>query len=132
MRARRTRARVLRPCARACVRVRFGRPGIRADTCERIRSAWTAGGFGSQAFSFAAAAFNANIGVWNTARVTSLSEVCAAFPARAARQCKRDALGGCSVRRGPLCAAATADVCLCANVWARACAVVHVCRHSCA
>ncbi len=34
----------------------------------------------------------------------------------------RDALGGSSMRRGPLCAV----------VWARACAGVHVCRHSCA
>jgi hypothetical protein len=50
------------------------------------------GWLGSQAF-YEASAFNANIGVWNTAAVTTLSYVCAAFSARAARQCKRDALG---------------------------------------
>jgi surface protein len=59
---------------------------------------------GSQAFR-SASAFNADIGAWNTARVTSLSYVCAAFSARAARHSRRDALGGCSMRRGPLCAA---------------------------
>ncbi len=47
---------------------------------------------GSQAFS-SASAFNANIGAWNTASVTTLSYVCAAVPARVARPCKRDALG---------------------------------------
>jgi hypothetical protein len=36
---------------------------------------------GSQAFYWASA-FNANIGAWNTARVTSLESVCAAFLAR--------------------------------------------------
>jgi hypothetical protein len=40
---------------------------------------------GSQAFTFASA-FNANIGAWNTASVTTLNWVCAAFSARAARQ----------------------------------------------
>ena len=40
-------------------------------------SAWTACGFGAQAFS-AASAFNANIGAWNTAAVTTLYLVCAA------------------------------------------------------
>ncbi len=39
---------------------------------------------GSQAFAHASA-FNANIGAWNTARVTCLAEVCAAF-GPAARQ----------------------------------------------
>jgi hypothetical protein len=53
---------------------------------------------GSQAF-YAASAFNADIGAWNTARVTTLLAVCAAFPARAARKHRRDTLGGSSVRR---------------------------------
>ncbi len=48
--------------------------------------------FGSQVF-YNAPAFNANIGAWNTARVTTLERVCAAFPARAARHRRRDALG---------------------------------------
>ena len=48
--------------------------------------------FGSQAFN-GASAFNANIGAWNTASVTTLNYVCAAFPARAARHRRRDALG---------------------------------------
>jgi hypothetical protein len=60
--------------------------------CERVSSAWTAGCLGAQTFS-GAPAFNTNIGAWNTARVNTLSNVFAAFPARAARQCKRDALG---------------------------------------
>jgi surface protein len=39
---------------------------------------------GSQAF-YSASAFNANIGAWNTASVTNLSNVCAAFGPRAHR-----------------------------------------------
>jgi hypothetical protein len=50
----------------------------RASPCP---SAWTPCGFGAQAFD-SAKAFNANIGAWNTARVTSLTYVCAAFSAR--------------------------------------------------
>jgi hypothetical protein len=46
----------------------------RASPCP---SAWTACGFGAQAFKYATA-FNANIGAWNTARVTTLANVCAA------------------------------------------------------
>ena len=45
------------------------------------RRRWTACGFGAQAFEYASA-FNANIGAWNTARVTLLYGVCAAFSAR--------------------------------------------------
>jgi surface protein len=92
------------------------------------------GWLGSQAFGFqGASAFNADIGAWNTARVSNMLGVCAAFPAWAARLCKRDALGGCSMWRGPLCAAATADALarVCADVWARACAGVHMWRCSC-
>ncbi len=48
---------------------------------------------GSQAFE-SASVFNADIGAWNTAAVTSLHQVCAAFPAAAARHRTRDALGG--------------------------------------
>jgi hypothetical protein len=72
----------------------------RANPCP---SAWTACGFGAQAFNLAKA-FNANIGAWNTAAVTTLYAVCAA-PGPAART-MADALGRASVRRGPLCAAA--------------------------
>ena len=50
-------------------------------------------------------AFNADIGAWNTARVTSLPEVCAALGRR--MRTAADALGRSSIRRGPLCAAAT-------------------------
>jgi surface protein len=75
-------------------------PLNRASPCP---SAWTACGFGAQAFQ-SASAFNADIGVWNTARVTTLSQVCAA-PGPAART-MADALGRASVRRGRLCAAA--------------------------
>ena len=72
----------------------------RASPCP---SASTACGFGAQAF-ISASAFNANIGAWNTAAVTTLASVCAA-PGPAART-TADALGRASVRRGRLCAAA--------------------------
>ena len=114
-------------CARVCARA-IGRTRIRADTCERLPVGVDRGWFGAQAF-LGASMFNANIGAWDTARVTSLQEVCAAFSARAARHRRRDALGRSSVRRGPFCAAAPpmrARVCLCADVWARACAGAHV------
>jgi surface protein len=61
------------------------------------------GGFGAQAF-YSASAFNANIGAWNTASVTTLNYVCAA-PGPAART-MADALGRASMPRGRLCAAA--------------------------
>ena len=69
-------------CARACA---IGRPRIRAETCERLPVGVDRGWLGGQAFQ-SASAFNANIGAWNTASVTTLFNVCAAFPARAARQ----------------------------------------------
>ena len=72
----------------------------RASPCP---SAWTACGFGAQAF-YSASAFNANIGAWNTAAVTTLSYVWAA-PGPAARTVAH-ALGGASKWRGRLCAAA--------------------------
>jgi hypothetical protein len=64
-------------------------PGTRnrASPCP---SAWTACGFGAQAF-YQASAFNANIGVWNTASVSNMQGVCAA-PGPAART-MADALG---------------------------------------
>ncbi len=82
MRAPQTRARAALGLARTrgCG---FGFPRICAEPCEPFLSAWTACGFGSQAFSNASA-FNANIGAWNTARVTALSSVCAAFRPRGA------------------------------------------------
>jgi hypothetical protein len=58
----------------------IGRAHIRADTSERLLPAWTVCGFGSQAFWWASE-FNANIGAWNTASVTTFNWVCAAFPA---------------------------------------------------
>ncbi len=76
----RPRAASVRARVSACARA-IGRARFRADTCERVPSAWTAGGLGAQAFLTDSAAFNANIGAWNTARVTTLDRVCAAFPA---------------------------------------------------
>ena len=70
-----TCAHVLRPCARACA---IGRARIRADTCERLPVGVDRGWLGAQAF-YEAKAFNANIGAWNTASVTTLTGVCAAF-----------------------------------------------------
>jgi hypothetical protein len=72
----------------------------RASPCP---SASTACGFGAQAFTLASA-FNANIGAWNTASMSSLYFVGAA-PGPAART-MADALGRASERRGRLCAAA--------------------------
>jgi hypothetical protein len=79
MRARTAAA--LTRCVRVCVcervRVRLGstrpRRHMRAHAVgvDRVR-------FGSQAF-YGAKTFNANIGAWNTASVTTLSSVCAAF-----------------------------------------------------
>ncbi len=89
--------------------------------------------FGLQAF-YEKKTFNANIGAWNTASVSSMAYVCAAFPARAACHCGGTRSAGSSMRRGLLCAAAPAraHVCVCADVWASACAGAHVCRYSCA
>ena len=95
-------------------------PRHRASPCP---SASTACGFGAQAF-YSASAFNANIGAWNTARVTTLSSVCAAR-GPAARS-MADALGrgfGAArpfVRGGPADARARAHTCrhsLCAGPW---------------
>jgi hypothetical protein len=90
--AHRRRAHVLRACACACGCAVRG-PRIRADTCEPLPSGVDCGCVGAQAFR-SAWAFNANIDAWNTASVTSLSYVCAAFFTRAARHGRRDALGG--------------------------------------
>ena len=68
MRARRTHAPTCCIRARVCAHA-IGRPRIRADTCERVPSAWTAGGSVSQAFAYASA-FNADIASWNVLRVT--------------------------------------------------------------
>ncbi len=68
--------------ARACVSARAFAPNVRAFSID-VDCVW----FGSQAFcqaSYAASVFNANIGAWNTARVTMLSWVCAAFGRRRA------------------------------------------------
>jgi hypothetical protein len=77
----------------------YGRPRIRAANVrarsvgvDRVR-------LGSQAFNMASA-FNANIGVWNTAAVTSMAYVCAAFGRRRATASVPDALGRSSMRRG--------------------------------
>ncbi len=86
----------------------------RASPCPL---AWTACGFGAQAF-YSASAFNANIGAWNTAAVTTLDRVCAA-PGAAART-TADALGRGFGAARPVVRGGIAD--------ARACA--HTCRHS--
>jgi hypothetical protein len=65
-----------RACGRALVCVRW-RDRIRADVCEHFTSPPSVALIGSQAID-SASAFNANIGAWNTARVTTLFYVCAA------------------------------------------------------
>ena len=111
-----TRARVLRPSARARARA-IGRPRIRADACERLPAGVDRGWLGAQAFR-SAAAFNANIGAWNTARVTTLSYVCAALsgPGGAPPQAGRARRGrrcgaGRRARRDGRCARACAQTC---------------------
>jgi hypothetical protein len=91
----------------------------RASPCP---SAWNACGFGAQAFS-SAKAFNANIGAWDTAAVTSLYGVCAAFSARR-RALWRDALGRGFGAARPVVRGGTADARAraCAHVQALACA----------
>jgi surface protein len=91
------------------------------------------GWLGSQAFN-GASAFNADIGAWNTASVTSLGNVCAALSARRRGSASgtrsagvRCGAGRCA-RRRRRCALA----CVRADVSARACAGVHVRRYSCA
>jgi hypothetical protein len=94
-----------RLCARALAGTCCGL-GLKPETLNRASpcpSAWTACGFGAQAFG-SASAFNANIGAWNTAAVTTLYQVCAA-PGPAACTTAA-ALGRASMRRGRLCAAA--------------------------
>ena len=135
MRARRTHAPVccVRARARVCARA-IGRPRIRADACERLPAGVDRGWLGAQAFR-SASAFNANIGAWNTARVTTLYVVCAALsgPGGAPPQAGRARRGrrcgaGRRARRDGRCARARVR----ADVWARACAGAHVCAHSCA
>jgi hypothetical protein len=86
----------------------------RASLCP---SAWTACGFGVQAFG-SASAFNANIGAWNTASVTMLYTVCAA-PGPGGAHYGGRARPGFGAARQVVCGG-TAD--------ARARA--HTCRHS--
>ena len=62
------RAQLARPRLRT-----FPRPNVRVLSVG-VDCVW----LGSQAF-YVASAFNANIGAWNTARVSDLSRVCAAF-----------------------------------------------------
>ena len=87
--------------AQACVRARarvcaWARP----HPCRRVRALPAAAephGLGWQAFS-SASAFNANIGAWNTARVASLSKVCAASgPARTTADCAWSVVDACAV-----------------------------------
>jgi surface protein len=96
----------------------FGRPRIRAEPCEPFPSARTACGFGAQAF-YSASAFNANIGAWNTARVTTLSYVRTASGPAARRHRRRGrARPGFDAAR-PVVRGGTADACVRARVGTR-------------
>ena len=77
MRARATDARTCCAHVRARRGCGYRRARIRAEPCEPFPSARTACGFGAQAF-YSASAFNANIGAWNTASVSTMAYVCAA------------------------------------------------------
>ncbi len=83
---------------------------------------------GSQAFLYSKA-FNANIGAWNTARVTDLGQVCAAFGLALGMRRSRPggAHSGGRARPGfdaarPVVRGGTADARACAHVQALACA----------
>ncbi len=93
------------------------------------RRRWTAGGFGAQAFH-SAAAFSANIGVWNTALVTTLSEVCAA-PGPAARHRMHPGRARLVSDAGRLCAVAP-PMRARAHTHRRSLARGHRCRYGCA
>jgi hypothetical protein len=71
------------------------------DRASPSRPAWTACRFGAQAF-YSASAFNANIGAWNTASITTLASVCAASDPAA--RTMADALGRASMRGAARCA----------------------------
>jgi hypothetical protein len=142
MQARRTHARTCRVRARARVSVCDWAP-THPRRHMRARSVGVDRGWlGSQAFN-SATAFSADIGAWSTAAVTTLSSVCAAFSARAARHRRRDALGrvvgaGRSVVRGgtadarasvcaQTCGHAHARVCTCVGIAARSKDGIHAC-----
>jgi hypothetical protein len=98
----------------ACVR---GRARIRANAREHFNAVAERRVPGSQALN-SASVFNADIGAWNTARVTTLSNVCAASgPARTAADCARSVADACAagVRGG------AADVCARVRVHTRRC-----------
>ena len=109
-------------CASAHV---YPRRTVRAPSAgvDRVR-------LGSQAF-YGATTFSANIGAWNIASVTSLSNVCAAFGRR--RATAAGALGRGSVRRGT-CGDRTADAHahVCVHVYVLAAVDVDVCTQGCA
>ena len=121
-------AHVLRGCARAWVRACFGAHASALEPCARVPSAWTACGLGAQAFE-SAAAFNANIGAWNTASVSNMQSVCAASGPGGAHN------GGCAlpgfVRCGAAGCARRHRRCarVCAHVQALALRWAHGCRY---
>jgi hypothetical protein len=125
-----TRIYVVRPCARACVRVRLG---IRADTCERLPSAWTAGGSAHRRSTMRMRSTRTSAPgtprvsprcTWYAPPFRPERRTTAGGTRSAGRRC---GAGRCA-RRRRRCARAR----VCADVWARACAGVHVCRYSCA
>ncbi len=107
---------MMHPCARARVRA-IGRPRIRADTCKRVLSAWTAGGSARRRSS------RRRRSTRTSARGTPPRPPRCYGYAPAFRPGRRATAGGtrsagCSMRRGPLCAAAPP---MCLRVCARKC-----------
>ncbi len=86
----------------------------RPHPCQRMRALPATAErrvLGSQAF-YVASAFKANIGAWNTARVTDLSNVCAASgPERTAADCARSVADAWAV----VVRSGAADVFVCAR-----------------
>jgi hypothetical protein len=108
-----THARTCCVRAHACVRA-IGRAHIRADTCERLPSAWTAGG--STRRRSTVRRRSTRTSARGTPRVSSrCTRYAPPFRAGLARRHRR----GVRAR-------------VCTDVWVHACAVAHVCRYSCA
>jgi hypothetical protein len=127
------RAHVLRPCARACVRVRSG-AHVYAPTHasafrrRRPRAARRAGVQRRVGVQRGHRRVEHRVCHHVVLRMLRLSGPGGAPPqAGRARPGRRCSAGRC-VRRHRRCARAG----VCADVWARACAGVHVCRYSCA
>jgi hypothetical protein len=129
VRARRTDAPTCCVRERACA-CGIGRPRIPADTCEHVPSVWTAGGLARRRSTRRQGSTRTS--ARGTPPRSPTWERYAPKPFGAppqAGQPRRVVDAARAVVRG---GAADGRACACADVWARACVGVHVCRYSCA